>query len=157
MKERDHRELPLPFYPHAFRKLNSLFSVSLTPLSLSISPVANERQHGAEPWAAMLEFNSSSPFCWLHDLGHVIEPLPLHASVYSSGIAVIQSLSHVQLFVTPWTCQASPCPSPSPRACSNSCPSSQWCHSTISSCVIPFSCLQSFPASRSFLMSQLFA
>ena len=48
------------------------------------------------------------------------------------------------------------CPSPSPGACSNSCPSSQWWHSIISSFVIPFSCLQSFPASRSFLMSQLF-
>ena len=41
-----------------------------------------------------------------------------------------------------------PCPSPTPRACSNSCPSSQWCHLTISSSVIPFSsCLQFFPAS----------
>ena len=49
------------------------------------------------------------------------------------------------------------CPSPSPRACSNSCLPSQWCHPTISSSVIPFSsCLQSFPASGSFLMSQLF-
>ena len=51
-----------------------------------------------------------------------------------------------------------PCPSPSPRACSNSCPSSQWCHPTISSSVIPFSsCLQSFPGSRSFPVSQFFA
>ena len=49
-----------------------------------------------------------------------------------------------------------PCPSPTPRACSNSCPSSRWCHPTISSSVIPFaSCLQSFPASVSFPMSQL--
>ena len=41
-----------------------------------------------------------------------------------------------------------PCPSPSPEACSNSCPSSQWCRPTISSSVVPFSsCLQSFPAS----------
>ena len=44
-----------------------------------------------------------------------------------------------------------------PRACSNSRPSSQWCHPTISFSVIPFtSCLQSFPESRSFQMSQLF-
>ena len=44
-----------------------------------------------------------------------------------------------------------PHPSPAPGACSNSCPSSQWCHPTISSSVIPFSsCLQSFPASRVF-------
>ena len=42
-----------------------------------------------------------------------------------------------------------PCPPPTPRACSNSCPSSQWCHPTISSSVVPSSCLQSFPASRS--------
>ena len=51
-----------------------------------------------------------------------------------------------------------PCPSPTPRAFSNSCPFSWWCHPTISSSVITFSsCLQSFPASGSFQMSQLFA
>ena len=51
----------------------------------------------------------------------------------------------------------SPCPSPTPTACSNSCPSSWWCHPTISS-VFPFpSCLQSFPASGSFPVSQFFA
>ena len=50
-----------------------------------------------------------------------------------------------------------PCPSPSPRVCSNSCPLSQWCHPTISSSIIPFdSCLQSFPASGPFPTSQLF-
>ena len=44
-----------------------------------------------------------------------------------------------------------PCPSPTRRACSNSCPMSQWCHPTISSSAVPFSsCLQSFPASGSF-------
>ena len=49
------------------------------------------------------------------------------------------------------------CPSPTPRVYSNSCPLSQWCHSTISSSVIPFSShRQSFPASGSFPMSQLF-
>ena len=49
-------------------------------------------------------------------------------------------------------------PSPSPRTCLNSCPSSWWCHPTISSSTIPFSfCLQSFPASRSFLINWLFA
>ena len=50
-----------------------------------------------------------------------------------------------------------PCPSPTPRACSNSCPLSRWCHPTISLSVIPFSsCLLSFPASGSFPMSQIF-
>ena len=51
-----------------------------------------------------------------------------------------------------------PCHSPSPQACSNSCPLSHWCHPTISSSVVPFtSCPQSFPASGSFPMSRLFA
>ena len=51
-----------------------------------------------------------------------------------------------------------PCPSPTPRVYSNSCPLSQWCHPAISSSVVPFSsCLQSFPASGSFPVSQLFA
>ena len=59
-----------------------------------------------------------------------------------------QGLQHARL----------PCPSPTPGACSNSHPSSQWCHPTISSLVIPFSsCLQFFPASRSSPMSQFFA
>ena len=50
-----------------------------------------------------------------------------------------------------------PCPSPTPRACSNSCPLSQWCHPTISSSVVPFSsCIQSFPASGSFPMIHFF-
>ena len=49
-----------------------------------------------------------------------------------------------------------PCPSPTPRAYSNSRPLSQWCHPTISSSVIPFSCPQSFPASGSFPMIQFF-
>ena len=58
-----------------------------------------------------------------------------------------QGLQHARL----------PCPSPSPRVCSNSCSLSQWCHPTISSFVAPFcSCLQSFPASGSFLISQFF-
>ena len=50
-----------------------------------------------------------------------------------------------------------PCPSPIPKACSNACPSSLWCHPTISSSVVPLSSSpQSFPASESFLMSQFF-
>ena len=65
--------------------------------------------------------------------------------------------SHVRLFATPWTAaRQAPCPSPTPGVHSNSCPSSRWCHTAISSSVIPFSsCPQSLPASGSFLMSQL--
>ena len=60
----------------------------------------------------------------------------------------LQGMQHISL----------PCPSLSPRVCSNLCPSSQWCHPTISSSVIlSSSCLQSFPESGFFLMSQLFA
>ena len=70
----------------------------------------------------------------------------------------VQSLSHVDS-LGPHGLQHSRLPyrSPIPGAYSNSCPSSQWCHPTISSSVIPFSsCLQSFPASGSFLRSQFF-
>ena len=50
-----------------------------------------------------------------------------------------------------------PCPSPTPKVHSDSCPLSQWCHPAISSSVVPFSsCPQSFPASGSFQMSQFF-
>ena len=52
----------------------------------------------------------------------------------------------------------SPCPSPTPGVYSKSCSSSQWCHTAISSSIVPFSsCLQSLPTSESFPMSQLFA
>ena len=50
-----------------------------------------------------------------------------------------------------------PCSSPTPRVYPNSCPLSRWCNPTISSSVVPFSCLQSFPPSGSFPMSKLFA
>ena len=71
---------------------------------------------------------------------------------------VVQSLSRVWLFATPWTEHARPpCPSPSPGAHPNSYPLSWWCHPTIPSFPIPFSsCLLSFPSSGSFPMSKLF-
>ena len=79
----------------------------------------------------------------------------LYGNVFSS----VQSLNRVWLFATPWTAahQAS-YPSPTPRVHPNSCPTSRWCHPTISSSVVPFSsCPQSFPASGSFPVSQLCA
>ena len=71
----------------------------------------------------------------------------------------VQLLCRIWFFVIPWTANTRlPCPSPSPRVCSDSCPFSQWWHPTTLSFVISFSyCLQSFPASGSFPMSQLFA
>ena len=75
-------------------------------------------------------------------------------NVFSS----VQSLSCVWLFAIPWTAthQAS-LSITSSQSLLKPCLSSRWCHPTISSSVIPFSCLKSFPASGSFQMSQLFA
>ena len=79
--------------------------------------------------------------------------------LFVTSCSVQFSLSVVSDSLRPHGLQHSrlPCPSPIPKACSNSCPSSQWCHPTISFSVIPFSsCLQSFPTSGSFPMSQFF-
>ena len=77
----------------------------------------------------------------------------------STQFSSVQSLSHIRLL---WPHEPQharpPCLSPTPGVHSNSRPSSRWCHAAISSAVIPFSsCLQSFPASGSFPMSQFFA
>ena len=78
---------------------------------------------------------------------------PRHSSVQFSRSVVSDSLQpHGLQHARP------PCPSPTPGVYSNTCPLSRWCHPTISSSVIPFSsCLQPFPASESFPVSQLFA
>ena len=83
------------------------------------------------------------PLCWVEFLHPSVQ---FCCSVMSYSLQT-HGLQHARL----------PCPSPIPRACSNSCPSHRWCHPTISSFVVPFSCLQSFPASGSFPMSQFFA
>ena len=75
---------------------------------------------------------------------------------YSVQFSSVQSLSRVRDSLWPHELQHArpPCPSPTPRVHSNSCPSSRWCHPAISSSVIPFSsCPQSLPASESFPMS----
>ena len=81
-------------------------------------------------------------------LWHLVKRRTQFSSVSSvvSDSLRLHGLQHARL----------PCPSPIPRACSNSCPSSQWCHPTTSSSVILFSCLRSFPASGSFPVSQFF-
>ena len=76
----------------------------------------------------------------------IFNSVPFSHSVMSDSLQP-HGLQHTRL----------PCPSPTPRACSNSCPSIQWCHPTISSSVVPLSShLQSFPASGYFPMSQFF-
>ena len=86
------------------------------------------------------------------------KPTSLGSPALAVQFSSIQLLSRVQLFATHGLQHSRlPCPSPTPRNHSNSCPSSQWCHPNISSSVIPFSsCLQSCPASGSFQMSQFF-
>ena len=71
----------------------------------------------------------------------------LCCSVIKSGLTLQpHGLQHTRL----------PCPSPSLRVCSNLCPLSQWCHPTILSSIVPFSCLQSVPVKGSFPTSQRF-
>ena len=78
------------------------------------------------------------------------------SSVQFSSVA--QSCPTLCNPMNPWQHARPPCLSPTPGVYSNPCPSSRWCYPTISSSVIPFSsCPQSFPASQSFQMFQLFA
>ena len=84
--------------------------------------------------------------------------IPLDYWMFIKVFSSVQSLSQSDS-LRPHESQHArpPCPSPTPRVYPNSCSSSQWCHPTISSSVVPFSsCPQSLPASGSFSMSQLF-
>ena len=94
---------------------------------------------------------------WGHYLWHKIQDIRCTFQVSASQS--VQLLSRVRLSVTPMDRSTLGLhPSPTPGACSNSCPSSWWCHPTISSSVVPFSShLQSFPTSASFPKSRLFA
>ena len=83
-----------------------------------------------------------------------------HNAIYwmSWTFISVQLLSRVQLCVTHGSQHARPlCSSSTPGVYSNSCPLGRWYHRTISSSVVPFSCLQTFSASGSFQMSQFFA
>ena len=96
------------------------------------------------PWLLSLSFMFSE---FIHVVAGLVPLLWLFSSSVVSNSLRPHGLQHARL----------PCPSLSPGVCSNSCPLSQWCHSSISSSVIPFSsCPWSFPASESFPMSRLF-
>ena len=87
-----------------------------------------------------------------------MNPPPSAMSFYMPGHWLLFSCSVVWDSLRPLGLQHArlPCPTPTPGVCSNSCPSRKWYHPTISFSVVPFSsCLQSFPASGSFPMSQL--
>ena len=93
--------------------------------------------------SSALSWQSFMHSCWQASISSSVQ---LSRSVVSDSLPP-HALQHARL----------PCPSPNPRAYSNSYPSSQWCHPTISCSVVPFySHLQSFPTSRSFQMSQFF-
>ena len=113
---------------------------NLTP-NLSISPswfLAQLRPltRQKNPWTC-----TSWPDGRIISMGNQFSPSVMSDSLQPHG------LQHARL----------PCPSPSPRVYSDSCPLSQWCHPSISSCIVPFSShLHSFPASGSLPLSQFF-
>ena len=93
------------------------------------------------------QFISSNSFLFVKSLGIPIQSIIHFSHSVMSDSLRRHGLQHARL----------PCPSPTPEACSNSCPSSWWCYPTILSSVVTFfSCLQSFPASGSFPTSQFF-
>ena len=117
--------------------------VSVKQLKGIVLCIPWRREAGSSPKAALLFLDCSS-------LVSASPPFPYQFSSVTQLSDSLQphGLQHTRL----------PCPSPTPRAYSNSCPSSWWCHPTISSSVIPLSsCLQSFSASGSFPMSLLFS
>ena len=99
-------------------------------------------------------FGFVSPAFYIKYIDFTFSQFSYIFSVQFSSVAVVSDslLPHGLQHARP------PCPSPTPRVNSNSCPLSRWCHPTISSSVIPFSpCVLSFWASGSFPMSQFFA
>ena len=104
---------------------------------------------GYSPWCGK---SIRHDWALTHTLSWSHHPEIQFSSVQFSSPVIFDSLQPQRLQHTRF-----PCPSPTPRACSNSCPSSQWCHPTISSSIDPFFyCLQSFPASGSFPKNRLF-
>ena len=129
----------------------------LSPL-LGVSWIAGQVVAGArvsseaqDPlWSLCAGWYNSLPYSLLlQDQQHLLwsQSVQFSHSVMSDSLRT-HGLQHSRL----------PCPSPTPKACSDTGPSSRWCHPTISSSVIPFcSCFLSFPTSGSFPMSQFFA
>ena len=133
-------------------------------ISKGVGPFSSSR-------VSLLFFSAALPnlnLAWkIHNfllVSYITFGFPIHFASFSLLVLVVliicccfvQSLRHVWLFATPWTAAPQfPCPPLSLRVCSNLCPLSRWWHPTISSSV-PFSCLQSFPASGSFPVSQFF-
>ena len=119
-----------------------------------------------EPWGEPQVYHQASEICWPSTGGTLRRKFTVTCSPREMTkethryvpVSCCCSVAQSCLFGIPWTAGLQvPCPSPSPRVCSNSCPLSWWCHPTISSSVIPFSSYpQSFPTSGSFPKSWLF-
>ena len=111
-------------------------------------------------WLATLWHNKDTTTIWMRVRGNALMKITSQLSANTSPRLAVQfSQSVVSDSLRPHRLQHARflCPSPTPGACLNSCPSSQWCHPTISSFVVPFSsCLRSFPASGTFPKSQFF-
>ena len=121
---------------------------------------------------ATITTKSRSPGLFLSCQTEILGPLNIHSVLPQLQATTFYFLSlwmwlfsvQFSCWVVPYSLQPHgqqharpPCPSPTPRVYSNSCPSSPWCHLAISSSVVPFSsCLHSFPASGSFPVSQFF-
>ena len=101
--------------------------------------------------ALLLKDTLFNMYCWSINIELTVNSTITHAKWSFSSV---QSLSHVWLQPHGKQHSRLPCPSAAPGVCSNSCPSTRWCHPTILSSVVLFSsCLQSFPAVGSFQMS----
>ena len=164
---------PLPVRPHTEADFSSYAHGGLARLSnvnpykwvtsASERPAPSPHPHSGSPgvtvpWRDLQAFvlaghscfdcDPALLFCLAEKWGRKNKsPLLLFSGQVTSDVLWPQGLRHTRL----------PRPSPSPGACSNSCPLSRWCHSNISSSVVPFSsCPQSCPASRSFPESWLF-
>ena len=109
------------------------------------------REFPGSPVVKTLCFHCSRGKSWTPGQRTKILQAPISSVQFSHSVVSDSLRPHEPQHARP------PCPSPTPGVYPNSCPLSQWCHSTISSSIVPFSSYpQSFPASGSFQMSQLF-
>ena len=133
--------------------MSCLYVLEMNPLS--ITSIANIFSHSVGcPVLFMFSFAMQKLLHLIRSYFFIFAFISItQASVQFSRLVMSDSLRlHEPQHARP------PCPSPTARAYPNPCPSSRWCHPTISSSVVPFSsCPQSFPASGSLQMSQLFA
>ena len=109
------------------------------------------------PCYSLCSSHLSSPPCVYKSVLYVCPTNWFISTIFLSAVQFSHSVVSDSLWPHGLQHARPPCPSPIPRVCLNSCPSSQWCHPTISFSVVPFSfCLQSFTVWRSFSMSQFF-